>query len=140
VLNWCWNSADHQGDIVWLWLSYIRGPNNMEQVIPEPGWKKTLIYFWWNGINVLYLCMKNKETIQEIITDEINGRLTQLIEEMSTNEFVDLICDKVYTEKGIDYTDEMKEEIHLLCGEQVFPLLLKIMEHVTGIPLPEVPN
>jgi hypothetical protein len=84
--------------------------------------------------------MKNKETIKEIITDEINGRLTQLIEEMSTNEFIDLICDKVYTQEGIDYTDEMKEEIHSLCGEQVFPLLLKIMEHVSGIPLPQVTN
>lgn len=83
--------------------------------------------------------MKNKEIIKEIITDEINGRLTQLVEEMSTNEFIDLICDKVYTEKGIDYTDEMREEISSLCGDQVLPLLLKIMEHVSGIPLPQLP-
>jgi hypothetical protein len=80
-----------------------------------------------------------KETIQEVITDEINDRLTQLVEEMSTNEFIDLICDKVYTEKGIDYTDEMREEIQSLTGDQVFPLLLKLMEHVSGIPLPQVP-
>lgn len=84
--------------------------------------------------------MKNKETIKEIITDEINGRLTQLVEEMSTNEFIDLICDKVYTEKGIDYTDEMREEIQSLTGDQVLPLLLKIMEHVSGIPLPQMSN
>lgn len=83
--------------------------------------------------------MKNKEIIKEIITDEINGRLTQLVEEMSTNEFIDLICDKVYTEKGIDYTDEMREEISSLCSDQVLPLLLKIMEHVSGIPLPQLP-
>lgn len=80
-----------------------------------------------------------KETIQEVITDEINDRLTQLVEEMSTNEFIDLICDKVYTEKGIEYTDEMRDEIHSLTGKQVFPLFLKLMEHVSGIPLPQVP-
>ena len=80
--------------------------------------------------------MKNKEIIKEIISNEINERLSQLIEEMSTNEFIDLICDKVYTEKGIDYTDEMREEIQSLTGEQIFPLLLKVMEHVSGIPLP----
>lgn len=86
---------------------------------------------------MLYLCgMKNKDKTQEIISDEINERLTQLIEEMSTNEFVDMICDKVYTETGIDYTDEQREEITSQIGEQVFPLLMKLMEHVSGIPLP----
>jgi hypothetical protein len=80
--------------------------------------------------------MKNKEILKEIISNEINERLSQLIEEMSTNEFIDLICDKVYTEKGIDYTDEMREEIQSLTGEQIFPLLMKLMEHVSGIPLP----
>jgi hypothetical protein len=59
---------------------------------------------------------------------------------MSTNEFVDLICDKVYTETGEDYTDEQREEITSQIGEQVFPLLMKIMEHVSGIPLPQVTN
>ncbi len=92
---------------------------------------KTLLYLWG---------MKNKETTQEIISNEINERLSQLIEEMSTNEFVDLICDKVYTETGEDYTDEQREEITSQIGEQVFPLLMKIMEHVSGIPLPQVTN
>ena len=91
---------------------------------------KTLLYLWG---------MKNKEKTQEIISNEINDRLTQLIEEMSTNEFIDLICDKVYTETGIDYTDEQREEITSQIGEQVFPLLIKIMEHVSGIPLPLTP-
>lgn len=90
---------------------------------------------------LLYLCgMKNKETTQEIISNEINERLSQLIEEMSTNEFVDMICDKVYTETGIDYTDEQREEITSQIGEQVFPLLMKLMEHVSGIPLPTMSN
>ena len=83
--------------------------------------------------------MKNKEILKEIISNEINERLTQLIEEMSTNEFIDLICDKVYTETGIDYTDEMREEITHQIGEQVFPLLMKLMEHVSGIKLPLTP-
>ena len=91
---------------------------------------KTLLYLWG---------MKNKETTQEIISNEINERLSQLIEEMSTNEFIDLICDKVYTETGIDYTDEQREEITSQIGEQVFPLLMKLMEHVSGIPLPLTP-
>jgi hypothetical protein len=90
---------------------------------------------------LLYICgMKNKDKTQQIISDEINERLSQLIEEMSTNEFVDMICDKVYTETGIDYTDEQREEITSQIGEQVFPLLMKLMEHVSGIPLPQVTN
>lgn len=84
--------------------------------------------------------MKNKEKTQEIISNEINERLSQLMEEMSTNEFVDLICDKVYTETGVDYTDEQREEIQCQIGDQVFPLLLKIMEHLSGIPLPQMTN
>jgi hypothetical protein len=90
---------------------------------------------------LLYICgMKNKDKTQQIISDEINERLSQLIEEMSTNEFVDMICDKVYTETGIDYTDEQREEITSQIGEQVFPLLMKLMEHVSGIPLPTMSN
>ena len=92
---------------------------------------ETLLYLWG---------MKNKEKTQEIISNEINERLSQLMEEMSTNEFVDLICDKVYTETGVDYTDEQREEIQSQIGEQVFPLLLKIMEHLSGIPLPQLTN
>ena len=41
---------------------------------------------------------------------------------------------------GSGLNDEMREEIQSLTGEQIFPLLMKLMEHVSGIPIPQVTN
>jgi hypothetical protein len=80
--------------------------------------------------------MKNQEQVQEVINDVINDKITQMVEEMSTNEFVDMMCDKIYTEKGIEYTDDQRDEIGEMIGNKMFPLIHKISEYLIGQDIP----
>ena len=76
----------------------------------------------------------NKEKVTQVVTDVINDKITQLIEEMSTNEFVDMIKDKL-VENGIefdDYNEEETEEIFEIVGSRVVPLLHKMSEYIIG--------
>ena len=82
--------------------------------------------------------MVQKEKVLEIVNDVINERLSSLIEEMSTNEFVEMICDMVHDQTGVDVVEEDNvEEIRELIGTRVVPLLFKISEYVSGIKLPD---
>lgn len=66
----------------------------------------------------------NKEIVNGIISDVISDKLTQVMEEMSTNEFVDMICDKIYEETGFDVEDdEKREEVFEMIGDKVLPLV-----------------
>lgn len=47
----------------------------------------------------------NKEKVLEVVNEVLVDKLTQLIEEMSSNEFVDMIKDKL-VENGIEFDDE----------------------------------
>ncbi len=80
--------------------------------------------------------MKNQEQVQEVINDVINEKITQMVEEMSTNEFIDMMCDKIYTEKGIEYTDDQRDEIGEMIGNKMFPLIHKISEYFLGQEIP----
>jgi predicted house-cleaning noncanonical NTP pyrophosphatase (MazG superfamily) len=76
----------------------------------------------------------NKEKVTQVVTDVINDKITQLIEEMSTNEFVDMIKDKL-VENGIEFDDnneEESEEIFEIVGSRVVPLLHKMSEYIIG--------
>ena len=73
----------------------------------------------------------NKEIVNGIISDVIVEKLTQVIEEMSTNEFIDLICDKIHQETGVDVTDdEIVEEVEMMIGDKILPLLHKMSEYM----------
>ena len=78
----------------------------------------------------------NNKKLKSIITDEIVERLTQVIEEMSTNEFVDMICDKYTKETGEDLEDEVSEDtdtreiVRDMIGDKVFPLYGKMSEYI----------
>jgi 23S rRNA U2552 (ribose-2'-O)-methylase RlmE/FtsJ len=79
----------------------------------------------------------NKEKVLEIVNDVINERLSQMIEEMSTNEFVDMIGDMVKDQTGFDVFEEDKvEELSELIGSRVVPLLHKVSEYVIGVDIP----
>lgn len=81
----------------------------------------------------------NKEKMLEIINDVITERVTQLMEEMSTNEFVEMISEKIHTELGVDIENEENlEEIHGLIGDRVIPLFTKVTEYIIGVDLPKV--
>jgi hypothetical protein len=82
----------------------------------------------------------NREKLLEIVNEVINERLEQLIEEMSTNEFVEMITDKYVEKTGDDLEKnnfEYEDEIQEVIGERVVPLLTKITEYVIGVDLPK---
>ena len=76
----------------------------------------------------------NKEKVTQVVTDVINDKITQLIEEMSTNEFVDMIKDKL-VENGIEFDDDNEEEVEeifeIVCS-RVVPFLHKMSEYIIG--------
>ena len=73
--------------------------------------------------------------VQNVINDVIVDKITQLIEEMSTNEFVDMIMDKLYTD-GMKYTYVERETIQGMIGDKVIPLMTKICEWTIGKEIP----
>ncbi len=78
----------------------------------------------------------NKEKMLEIVNDVINQKLENLMEEISTPEFVEMITDMYVDQTGeeIEDTDEVQEVI----GERVIPLLTKVTEYVIGVDLPKM--
>ena len=80
----------------------------------------------------------NKENVLEVVNDVITDVLTQLMEDMSTNEFVEMICDKL-EEQGITIeTDEQVDEVKEVIGSRVIPLMVKIVEYGIGKDLPKM--
>jgi hypothetical protein len=78
----------------------------------------------------------NKEKVLEIVNDVIVDKLSQLTEEMSSNEFLEMIIDKLH-EVGIKVeTDEDEEQIRNIIGSRVVPLLQKVCEWGIGKNIP----
>jgi hypothetical protein len=79
----------------------------------------------------------NKEKVTEVVNEVIFDRITQLIEEMTTNEFVDMVTDMVQDQTGVEIeTDEEREEVTNIIGDRVFPLLHKMNEYILGKTIP----
>lgn len=72
----------------------------------------------------------NKEKMKSIITDEVVERLTQVIEGMSNNEFIELIMDKYHQETGVNIDEEEFENVKDMVGEKVLPLFGKVSEYI----------
>ena len=82
----------------------------------------------------------NKEKVNEIIQGIIIDRTTQLVEDMSSQDFIEVVMDKLQ-EEGIelDFDNENdQEEITELVGKQVLPLLHKLLEWGIGKELPKM--
>lgn len=77
-----------------------------------------------------------QDQVLEVVNDTINERLTQMIEEMSTSDFVEMICDMIQDQKGIELSEDQVEEVQELIGSRVFPLLHKISEYIIGVDIP----
>jgi hypothetical protein len=77
----------------------------------------------------------DKEKVLGVVNEVIVDKLTQLIEEMSTNEFVDMIKDKL-VENGIEFDEDNEEVIFEIVGTRVLPLLLKVCEWGIGKEIP----
>ncbi len=80
----------------------------------------------------------NKEKLKSIVDDVVNEKLSNLIEEMSQSEFTEMICDMYHDQTGeVIEDEEMIEEVNQVIGDKVLPLLLKVMEYVSGLELPK---
>jgi hypothetical protein len=73
-----------------------------------------------------------KKKVSKIVEMKINEKLTSLMEELSTNEFVDEICDIVFDELETDVESNGREEVTEIIGGKVFPLIHKLTEYVIG--------
>ncbi len=72
----------------------------------------------------------NRQKVLVQTNDVIFERITSMIEEMSTNDFVEKICEKV----GVDLNDEESvDEVRNLIGSRVIPLYLKMSEYITEV-------
>ena len=93
-----------------------------------------LVYLY--SLNTKQKNMVN-EKMKSIITDKVTSKLTQMLEELSTNDFTDEVIDTYFKETGVNLEDELDEETNVrdevgeLIGEQVYPLLQVITEYIT---------
>ena len=79
----------------------------------------------------------NKEQVLEVVNEVIVDRLTQLIEDMSNDEFVEMITDIIQDRTGVVIEDEEEiEEITNIIGSRVVPLLHKVCEWGIGKNIP----
>jgi hypothetical protein len=85
----------------------------------------------------------NKEN-QKKVTDVVKGfiidRTTQMVEDMSNHDFIEQVMDRLQ-EEGVELdfdNEEVQEQISDLVGQQVLPLLLKLMEWGIGKELPKL--
>ena len=73
---------------------------------------------------------KTKEKVLSVIQNVIIEKITELVEGMSDNEFVDEVGSRVYDEIGYDVNEKDEvDELTELIGERVLPLLHKILEY-----------
>ena len=101
------------------------------------------VYLWCVNDDTLKKRKMNKEEkLLEIVNEVIVDRLTQLIEEMSDNEFVEMITDMYYDKTGENLDDGTNDEfdqnefVNGVVGKRVIPLLHKICEWGIGKNIP----
>jgi len=88
--------------------------------------------------------MNKDEKVLEIVNSVITDRLTQLIEEMSNNEFVEMIGDMYFDQTGKNIEDDTDDDedfdkdeyLNEIIGSRVLPLLHKICEYGIGKDIP----
>ena len=86
--------------------------------------------------------MNKKEKVLEIVNDVITEKITGLIEEMSTNEFVEMIGDMYFDQTGKNLEDDSDDEfdkdeyLNEIIGSRVIPLLHKLTEYMIGKSIP----
>ena len=80
----------------------------------------------------------NKEKVLGVVNDIILDRVTQLIEDMSNHDFIEVVMDRL-EEEGVEFDSENEdvvEEIRDVVGERVLPLLFKMSEYLIGKNIP----
>lgn len=67
------------------------------------------------------------DKVNQIIDQEINNKLEQLINELSTNEFVVEVGDKIFVNTGKNLDDN---EVKMMIGERLTPILINFHQLV----------
>jgi hypothetical protein len=67
-----------------------------------------------------------EKVVKNIVRDEICQKLTQLINELSTNEFVESILDRVYETTGDDLEEEV-EDVKEIIGDELLNFMSKLI-------------
>jgi hypothetical protein len=97
---------------------------------------KKLFYIW--VLFHLNQFKMNKEKVLGVVNDIILDRVTQLIEDMSNHDFIEVVMDRL-EEEGVEFDSENEdvvEEIRDIVGERVLPLLFKMSEYLIGKNIP----
>ena len=67
------------------------------------------------------------DKVNQIIDQQINSKLEQLINELSTNEFVVEVGDKIFMNTGKNLDDN---EVKMMIGERLTPILINFHQLV----------
>jgi len=81
---------------------------------------------------------ENVTQVTEVVNGIIVDQLTQMMEDMSNRDFIEMIMDRLESE-GVELdfeNEEVQEEITEIVGSKVLPLMLKMTEYVVGKSLP----
>jgi len=84
---------------------------------------------------------KTKEKVLSIIDEVIMDKISDLMESMSENEFVEEVGSRVYEEIGYDVNEKDEvEDLTDLIGDRVVPLLNKLLSHIIGKDITYIPS
>ena len=84
---------------------------------------------------------KTKEKVQSIIDELIMDKITNLMECMSDDEFIEEISGRVYEEINYDVNEKDEvEELTELVGNRVLPLLNKLLSSIVGKDITYIPS
>ncbi len=78
-----------------------------------------------------------KKIVSEMVHDIILSKIVGMIEEMSTNEFIDEVVDKL-VEGGVPVevdNEEQMEEVKEIIGSRMIPLMKKVGEYLVDTRL-----
>jgi hypothetical protein len=78
--------------------------------------------------------MKNDQVtqVQKLVSDFVIDQITQMVEDMSSNDFIEQVMDRIEQE-GIELdfdNEDTFEEVKDIVGERVIPLLFKMTEFI----------
>lgn len=74
----------------------------------------------------------NEQKVTQVVNDIILDRITQLVEDMSNQDFIEFVMDRLEQEgvKIDTENDDVVEKIKYVVGGRVIPLLHKLSEFV----------
>jgi hypothetical protein len=82
----------------------------------------------------------NEQKVTEVVNNIILDRITQLVEDMSNQDFIEFVMDRL-EEEGVEIdteNDDVVEKIKDVVGVRMIPLLHKLSEFIINKTIPRV--